>query len=104
MPILPKDNRNKVADFDFGREWRGGARKNKYTYTYEKPTGESKYDDIYLPEMRRRPSLIHLLILNANGDMYVGRGYTHRMDGLSLLEQGGDIDYVILRKLIIIPC
>ena len=37
------------------------------------------------------PKKIKILEENPYATTYVDRGYTHRMDGLSLLEQGVDI-------------
>jgi hypothetical protein len=67
--VLPESGGKRVADFDGANNWRsshsGGEDDDEVDS--DKP---SFRNGIYLPSIHRRPSLIHLLLLNANGDLY----------------------------------
>lgn len=67
--ILPGSGDKMVSDFDGSHEWLGGRSggEDDDATTSETPTF---HRGIYLPSIHRRPSLIHLLLLNANGDLY----------------------------------
>lgn len=67
--ILPQSGGKRVADFDGVEEWLGGhsGGEDDDEVVSDKP---SFRNGIYLPSIHRRPSLIHLLLLNANGDLY----------------------------------
>jgi len=71
IPILPAHGGRSVQDLDNHRNWVGQSRKsNLYTYHYNNPYEVADKGSIYLANMDRTPSLIHLLILNGNGDLY----------------------------------
>lgn len=67
--VLPQSGGKRVADFDGKEEWLGGhsGGEDDDEVVSDKP---SFRNGIYLPSIHRRPSLIHLLLLNANGDLY----------------------------------
>jgi len=71
IPILPANGGKSVQELDNHRDWIGQSRKdNLYTAHFNKVGKVSAKGSIYLANMKRTPSLIHLLILNANGDLY----------------------------------
>ena len=68
--VLPLSGKKNVADFDGKkRQWLGGhsGGEDDDAAISDEPT---YHRGIYLPSIHRRPSLIHLLLLNANGDLY----------------------------------
>ena len=67
--ILPASGGKMVSDFDGNHEWLGGhtAGGGRRCLNEQEP---HLHRGIYLPSIHRRPSLIHLLLLNANGDLY----------------------------------
>lgn len=79
--ILPGEG-NMVQDFDSHSRWKGshsGGMDDDFI-TSEEPS-ERYHHGIYLPSLHRRPSLIHLLLLNGNGDLYqIGAKYHTGME------------------------
>jgi hypothetical protein len=62
-----------MMDFDGHRRWKGQEDKSDQShlvYNYKSPKASISKDTIYLANMNKQPSLIHLLIHNANGDLY----------------------------------
>ena len=52
-----------------------GLREGCPSFSHTRPQGDTNIDPqhhggVYLPSLTRNPSLIHLLLLNANGDLY----------------------------------
>ncbi len=69
--VQPASGIETVQEIDGHRDWIGQASAgNDYTYYYNNMSPRSNADGIYLADMDRTPALIHLLILNANGDLY----------------------------------
>ena len=71
IPILPASGSETVQEIDAHRDWIGQSLAgNDFTYHYNNPYPRLSNEGIHLASMDRTPSLIHLLILNANGDLY----------------------------------
>jgi hypothetical protein len=69
--VQPASGIETVQEIDGHRDWIGQASAgNDYTYYYNNLFPRSNAEGIYLSDMDRTPALIHLLILNANGDLY----------------------------------
>ncbi len=70
-PLLPTNGKKMLQDLDGHRDWIGqDTPSSDLIYHYNSPYPSSKFGTIYLASMAKQPSLIHLLIHNANGDLY----------------------------------